>query len=256
MNAECSTSLSERRILITGASSGIGRAVALRCAALGAVCLLTGRDKQRLVATLEDLPGSGHGMYAMTLAPEGAGELVNWAVHRSGPLHGLAHCAGIEQTIPFRSTSLTDMKELMDINFWTFCTLAQAIVKRASHVAEELSVVVVASVAGLYGAAGKVAYAASKGALISAVKSLAAEFASKKIRFNSVCPGYVNTPMLAQLQSLYGDADRFAEAIGARHPLGIGQPEDVAEAVAWLLSDAARWVTGTAMSIDGGYGVR
>ena len=121
---------------------------------------------------------------------------------------------------------------------------------------KKLTIVGISSVAALYGASGKSAYSASKGALISLIKSLAAEYSGKKIRFNCVCPGYVDTPMLDAVKKLYKNEKDFSESIVKKHPLGLGNPEDVANAVVYLLSDAAKWVTGSVMTVDGGYGVR
>ena len=121
---------------------------------------------------------------------------------------------------------------------------------------KKLTIVGISSVAALYGAPGKSAYSASKGALISLIKSLAAEYSGKKIRFNCVCPGYVDTPMLDAVTKLYKNEEDFSEAIVKKHPLGLGKPEDVANATVYLLSDASRWVTGSIMTVDGGYGGR
>ena len=125
-----------------------------------------------------------------------------------------------------------------------------------NHGKENLSVVGISSVAALYGASGNSAYSASKGALVSLIKSLAVEYFAKKIRFNCVCPGYVDTPMLDAVKKLYKNEKDFSESIVKKHPLGLGNPEDVANAVVYLLSDAAKWVTGSVMTVDGGYEVR
>lgn len=246
-------SLKGRKILITGASSGIGKATAKLAAAMGAVCVINGRDETRLNATLEELKGEGHKEIAMPLTPENCKELVTEAVNLAGPLNGFAHCAGIEKTMPFRMTELSDLHEVMAVNLNAFLEITRELVKKKNHEPEKLSVVGIASVAGQYGASGKTAYAASKGALISLVKSLASECAGQKIRFNCVCPGYIETPMLNNIKWLYKTEEEFNEAIVKKHALGLGKPEDVAAAVVYLLSDAGRWVTGSIMNVDGGY---
>lgn len=249
-------SLKGKKILITGASSGIGSSVAKLASEQGAVCIISGRDEERLDRTLKSLTGEGHIAVVSDLKEGNGAELVQKAVAQAGRMNGFVHCAGIEKTLPFRSTQISDLREIMAINLETFWEITQEITKSKNHEKEKLSVVGISSVAAQYGAAGKTAYAASKGALISLIKSLAAEYASKQIRFNAVCPGYVDTPMLSNIKKLYGSEKEFTEAIVSKHPLGLGKPDDVAGAVIYLLSDASRWVTGSVLNVDGGYGVR
>ena len=249
-------SLKGKKILITGASSGIGASVAKLASEQGAVCIINGRNEERLDQTLKCLTGEGHIAIGSDLKEGKGTELVKKAVKQAGPLNGFVHCAGIEKTLPFRATQISELRAIMAINLEAFWEITQELIKSKNHEKEKLSVVGISSVAALYGAPGKTAYAASKGALISLIKSLAAEYASKQLRFNCVCPGYVDTPMLDSVKKLYRNDDEFYEAIVKKHPLGLGDPEDVASAVIYLLSDASRWVTGNAMIVDGGYGVR
>ena len=246
-------SIKGQKILITGASSGIGRAVAKLAAAMGAVCVINGRDETRLNAVLAELAGEGHKAIAMPLTPENCKELVVKAVSLVGPLNGFVHCAGMGKTMPFRITELSDLHEIMSVNLDAFWEITRELVKKKNHEPQKLSVVSIASVAGQYGASGKTAYAASKGALISLIKSLASEYAGQKIRFNCVCPGYVETPMLDNIKRLYKTEEEFERAIVRKHALELGRPEDVANATVYLLSDASRWVTGSVMNVDGGY---
>lgn len=248
-------SLDGRNILITGASSGIGAAVAKVASGRGAKCILNGRNESRLNVTLKTLQGQGHCLLPMDIAQTGRAELVDEAVKLCGPISGFVHCAGIEKTLPFRSTDLSELHEVMSINFDAYWKITQEILKRHNH-SSQVSFVAISSVSALYGASGNTAYAASKGALISLTKSLAAEYCSKGIRFNCICPGYVDTPMLSHLRSLYGTEERFKKAIVDKHPLGIGTVEDIANMAVFLLSDSSRWITGSVMSVDGGYGVR
>ena len=249
-------SLKGKKILITGASSGIGASVAKLASEQGAVCIINGRNEERLDQTLKCLTGEGHIAIVSDLKEGNGTELVQKAVKLAGPLNGFVHCAGIEKTLPFRATQISDLREIMAVNLEAFWEITQELVKSKNHEKEKLSVVGISSVAALYGAPGKTAYAASKGALISLIKSLAAEYAVKQIRFNTVCPGYVETPMLDGVKKLYRTEEEFVSSIASKHPLGLGNPEDVASASIYLLSDAARWVTGSIMTIDGGYGVR
>ena len=246
-------SIKGRKILITGASSGIGKATAKLAAAMGAVCVINGRDETRLNATLAELEGEGHKAIAIPLTPENCKELVVKAVSLVGPLNGFVHCAGIEKTMLFRMTELSDLHEIMSVNLDAFWEITRELVKKKNHEPKKLSVVGIASVAGQYGASGKTAYAASKGALILLIKSLASEYAGQKIRFNCVCPGYVETPMLDNIKRLYKTEEEFEQAIAGKHALGLGKPEDVANAVVYLLTDASKWITGSVMNVDGGY---
>lgn len=245
--------LEGRKILITGASSGIGKAAAKLASELGAQCVINGRDETRLNAVLSELTGEWHKAIAMPLTPENCKELVIKAVALAGPLNGFVHCAGIEKTMPFRMTELEDLHEIMAVNLDAFWEITRELVKKKNHEQGKLSVVGISSAAGQYGASGKTAYAASKGALISLIKSLASEYAGQKIRFNCVSAGYVETPMLDNIKRLYKTEEEFDEAIVKKHALGLGAPEDIANAAAYLLSDAGRWVTGTVMNVDGGY---
>jgi NAD(P)-dependent dehydrogenase (short-subunit alcohol dehydrogenase family) len=247
--------LKGRKVLITGASSGIGRAVAVAAARHGAVCIVNGRNEERLSETLSLLKGEGHVAIAADLKPEACSELVRDAAAEAGALNGFVHCAGIEKTLPFRMTELADLHEIMSVNLDAFWEITRALLKRKNHEAGKLSVVAISSVSALRGAAGNSAYAASKGALIPLVKSLAAEYAGQRERFNCICPGYVDTPMLESLKKLYGSKEGFEDAIVKRHPLGLGEPADVAAAAVYLLSDASKWVTGAVLDVNGGYGL-
>lgn len=242
-----------RKILITGASSGIGRAAAQMAAAHGAVCVINGRDENRLNETLSLLEGEGHAAIASELTQEKCAELVQKAVAETGPLNGFVHCAGIEKTLPYRMTELADLHEIMSVNLDVYWEITRELLRKKNHEQGKLSVVGIASVAALHGSSGNAAYAASKGALISLTKSLAAEYGKQKIRFNCICPGYIDTPMLGSIRKLYRTEEEFETAIVNRHILGLGKPEDAAAAIVYLLSDAAQWVTGSVMNVDGGY---
>lgn len=246
-------SLKDRCILITGASSGIGMAVAQMAAIYGAKCVLCARSPDKLESVRKVLSASGHIAIVRDLHDESCGEIVCEAVGAVGALSGFVHCAGIEKTLPFRVTDISDFREIMNLNVESYWLILRELLKKKHHIKGQLSVVAMSSSAGIFGSAGKTAYSASKGALISLTKSLAAEYAGQKIRFNCVAPGYVDTPMLDGIKKLYKDKISFDNAIVKKHALGLGMPQDIAAAAVYLLSDASRWMTGSVMNIDGGY---
>ena len=150
-------------------------------------------------------------------------------------------------------TELEELHQIMSVNLDAYWEITKELLKKKNHEQGKLSVVAISSVAAQYGAPGKTAYAASKGAVISLTKSLAEEYANQKIRFNCVCPGYVDTPMLSGVRRLYKTKEDFENAIVKKHLLGLGKPDDVASAIVYLLSEAAGWITGSVMNVDGGY---
>lgn len=243
--------LTGRRYLVTGASSGIGQATAVCLSQLGAHVLVAGRDAERLTATHQLLSGTGHVCVAADLTDAEA--LPGWLKQLAadhGLLDGLVHSAGAHAMRPVRFQSSEQFEQLQRINVTAAVALAKGF--RQKHVrAPRGSLVFVASVMGLVAQPGVSAYCASKGALLSLTRALALELASEQIRVNAVAPGQVLTEMtLRQKESL--PAEQFA-AIERMHPLGLGSPEDVAAGIAFLLSDASKWITGTTLTIDGGY---
>ncbi|MEN6623778.1 MAG: SDR family NAD(P)-dependent oxidoreductase [Smithella sp.] len=249
-------SLSGKNILVTGASSGIGEAVSVLASKMGAKCILCGRNIERLEKTISKMEGNGHLFFCIDLTQNTQENILTDALTQTEKLDGFVHCAGIEKTLPFRDTEISEYHEISAINFDAFWNISREFIRKGKYSKEKFSVVAISSIVGLCGAAGKTAYAASKGALISLVKSLAAEYAPRRLRFNCVCPGYVDTPMLDNLRELYPNQEEFEKQILKQHPLGLGQTEDIASAVIFLLSDASRWITGTTLIVDGGYSIR
>ncbi len=242
--------LTGRTILVTGASSGIGRETALLLSQLNARLILVARNKDRLAQTLASLEGADHrvepfDVTALDAVPGWIKDLVS----RSGPLHGVVHSAGVYGVVPLRILTALQLEEILRVNLSAAILLAKGFRQKGCH-AEGGSLVLLSSVAGLRGHAGLSAYAASKSALFGLAKSLAMELAREGIRVNCVAPGLVATEMAAQVE-----AQTPGEITGVEnaHPLGVGRPRDVANGIAFLLSDAARWITGTTLTIDGGY---
>ncbi len=243
--------LTGRRILVTGASAGIGRQTAIELSRLGAEVVLVARNAARLAETYAQLEGAGHSCEAFDLNDTDSIPAKLRAIAKeSGALHGVVHCAGIQRTRPLRALESSDMEEVMRVNVTAGLLLAKGFRQKGVCGAGG-SIVFVSSVMGIVGNAALSVYSASKGALISMTRSLALELAREGIRVNCVAPAFVHTEMFAEMQTLL-TPEQIAE-IEKAHPLGVGEPEDVAYAVAYLLSPAAKWVTGSTLVADGGY---
>jgi NAD(P)-dependent dehydrogenase (short-subunit alcohol dehydrogenase family) len=243
--------LNNRTILVTGASSGIGRETAILLSQLGARLILVGRNPEQLEKTLTLLEGGSHVVNPFDLIDvEAIPSWMKTIVSDFGPLNGLVHSAGMQFTMPLRLTTSDIMEDLMRVNVTAALSLAKGFRQRGVSTAGS-SVVFLSSVMGIVGQAGQSVYSASKGALVALTKSLALELTRDDIRVNCVAPAVVNTEMSEKmLQSL---TPAQITQIEAMHPLGIGHPRDVANAIAFLLADTSRWITGTTLVVDGGY---
>jgi NAD(P)-dependent dehydrogenase (short-subunit alcohol dehydrogenase family) len=243
--------LSGRLILVTGASSGIGRATAVLLSRLGARLILVARNEQRLLETLRSLDGQGHRIepFDLTAAEMIPAWLRNLAISE-GPIHGLVHSAGIHKLRPIRVLSPEAVEELLRIDVVAGLALARGFSQKAVA-APGASLVFLSSVVAFTGQSGHSAYAASKGAVVSMTRALSVEFAPQKIRVNCVAPGLVSTEMGKELLDTLLPAQ--ADALRAEHLLGIGAPVDIANAIAFLLAETGRWITGTVLVVDGGY---
>lgn len=240
-----------RTVLMTGASSGLGRAASVLLSQVGARLILVARDERRLKETESRLEGSGHRSELFDLTkvddiPEWLRELTT----QTGALHGLVHCAGIQLTRPLRFLTDENVADVMKINVNAAVGLARAFRQKGVY-APGGSIVFLSSVMGLVGQPGVAAYAASKGAVLALTRSLALELAREGVRVNCLAPGHVKTEMAERVQAAFSP-EQIA-AIEAMHPLGIGAPIDVAYAIAFLLADTGRWITGTTLVVDGGY---
>ena len=244
-------SMQGRTVLVTGASSGIGRETAILLSELDAKVILNGRDEGRLDETRQRLRGSGHRVEPFDLtAVESIPAWLKAITAEAGPLHGLVHSAGIHQTIPLRVLTVSKMDELMRANFSSAVMLVKAF-RQKGCVASGGSIVLLSSVAGLTGKPAISIYSATKAALAGFARSAAMELASEGIRLNCVAPGYVATEMAGALLNQL-TTEQFA-TIQKAHPLGIGNPRDVANAIAFLIADTGRWITGSTLVVDGGY---
>lgn len=240
--------LKGKTILVTGASSGIGQATAIECAQMGAEVVITGRDTERLQATA-DLVGTTKTLIAADLTNQ---EDVERLVASLPPLDGAVLCAGNSTTLPLQFGSREKFDEMFNVNFFAPVELLRLMYKK-KVLQKGASVVLIASIGGTHSfMPGNGVYGASKAALNSLMKYAAREYASRKIRVNSICPGMVDTPLIHRgtitEEQLAEDAKRY--------PLGrYGKPDDIANGVVYLLSDASSWLTGHDLVIDGGFSI-
>ena len=240
-------SLENKTILVTGASSGIGRAIAIECSKMGASVILTARNEARLQETLSQMQGDNHSMIVADISNP---EDLSLLVEKNPVLDGVVHCAGLVKTVPFQFVTADSLTEIMSVNF-TAPTLLSAQLVKKKKLAKNASIVFISSTSGsLCVWAGNSIYSASKTAINGMMKNMALDLAPKGIRVNSVNPAMVETHIL--------DADTISseqiEEDKKRYPLKrYGRPEEIAYSVIYLLSDASQWTTGTSLIIDGGY---
>lgn len=246
-------SLEGKTILVTGASSGIGRQCALDCAKMGAKVVAVGRNQVRLDEVVGEIEGEGVS-YSYDLSNlECIKELVATIVGENGKLDGFIHAAGIEVTNPVKLSKADEYETLFRVN----CLSAFEIVKNLCGIKtfnKGGSIVLISSISGVIARKGLSAYAASKGALMSAARVMALELASREIRVNTVSPGTILTPMMQNALETMNEEDREKRVEG--FPLGLGKTTDISNACIFLLSDASRWVTGQNLVVDGGYTIQ
>jgi NAD(P)-dependent dehydrogenase (short-subunit alcohol dehydrogenase family) len=239
-------SLENKTILVTGASSGIGKSTAIECSKMGAKIIATGRDLKRLNETFDELEGSGHLIFQADLSNK---EEFDGLFNSITKLDGLVHSAGIARHVLFNFLKEEQLNEMMEINFRIPTLLTQNLLKQ-KKINSGASIVFINSISGIMSSyVGGSIYSASKGALNGLLKGLALEYASRKIRVNGVMPAMIETRLI-------GESDVTEEQLKIdrqKYPLKrYGRPEEVAFAVIYLLSEAAAWTTGTNILLDGG----
>jgi NAD(P)-dependent dehydrogenase (short-subunit alcohol dehydrogenase family) len=244
--------LKGKNIFITGASSGIGKECAIKAAQLGARVVLVARNQERLKQTLDSLSNDKHLYFPCDVTiSDLLEEVVRQAVEKLGKISGFIHSAGIEATIPLRNMNRGKFEEMFSVNVLAAFEIARLLSNKKYLDPAGSSFIFIGSVMGMLGEPGKVAYGSSKAALIGGTKSMAIELAPKNTRVNCIMPGVVETEMSAKLFQTIPEPSR--QEIIKKHPLGLGQPGDIAHLCMFLLSDASRWITGSTIPIDGGY---
>ena len=238
-------SLDGKTILVTGASSGIGRATAVLCSRMGAQVIITGRNEDRLLHTMDSLYGEGNIQIAADLTEEAS---LAALVDGVPQLDGIVHCAGIGHRKPCKAITADDIATVMNANFNAAVMLQTSLLAK-KKISKGASIVFVSSRAAEIPTVANALYSASKGALKSYAKCLSLELAPRAIRVNCICPAMVWTPLILK----DGVTEEELQAEQAKYPLKrYGQPEDIANLAVFLLSDASSWMTGSCIDITGG----
>ncbi len=241
----------EKRFVVTGATSGIGKKIALDLAEHGAQVLAIGRRKERLDALKDNFPGNiftavidVNDFSTLKIELEKFGE--------KGKIDGSVHAAGINKFTPLRAFNWKDAENIIKTSLYAGIELIR-ILSSQKLSAIKSSHVIIASVAGIKGEVGFTAYSAAKSAVIGAARSMAVELAIKDIRVNTITPGWLPTEMTDAIEARYPGK---LETIKLLHPLGIGSVEDISNLLMFLLSEESKWITGSNIVIDGGYSIR
>jgi NAD(P)-dependent dehydrogenase (short-subunit alcohol dehydrogenase family) len=239
--------LQNKTILITGASSGIGRQVAISISQMGGTAVVTGRNEDRLNETISLLTGTQHLCYSADLLDETARTKL---IEKLPPLDGIVHCAGIVNPYPIKFINAKKINETFKINY-EVPVLLMATISKNKKLNNKASIVFLSSISGQHPHKGGAMYAGSKAAIEAFSKVTALEFYSQGIRSNCISPAMVKTNMYDRAEE--GMSKQSMDEHVNQYPLGVGSPEDVANAVIYLLSDASKWVTGINLILDGGF---
>lgn len=246
--------LSGKRIIVTGGSSGIGKAIAIEAAKEGAVVAIIARDQRRLDNVKgEIVRPEVHRYLSIDLSkPMELADALNTYLSEWENVDGFVHAAGQSSTLPLNNSSAAKLSALWDVHVASGLELAKWCGTRKRLPAHGASWIFISSVSAKQGHRAKSLYSTVKSALGGMTRSLAVEMAPKKVRVNTILPGMVETPMTRNAVYRSGDGD---ENIQRMHPLGLGFPVDIAHAAIFLLSDKSRWITGTEWCVDGGYSI-
>ena len=245
-------SLEGKTVLVTGASSGIGRGIAVECSKMGAKVVINGRNQERLQKTFDQLEGEGHIQIVADLSIQ---EDIERLANEVPELNGFVNSAGIPKICPVKRIDRQTLEEIMNVNAFGPILLTSQLLRK-KKLQKKSSIVLIASISGVCMAnTGEGPYAATKAALAGYTKTAAFELAAQGTRVNTICPGLVPTEILTLSNEMFSE-DQLKETMYGRYPLKrVGTPEDIANGAIYLLSDASSWVTGINLVIDGGYTV-
>ena len=240
-------SLEGKTILVTGASSGIGKATAIECSKLGARVVITGRDEARLQQTLSSLEGEGH---VVITADLGEDDGIRFLVERVPVLNGIVHAAGISDTVLFQFLKKERLENIFNINFFAPVVLSQLLLKK-KLLQKGGSIDFLSSIDGPVTAhIGNSMYSATKGALSAMMQNMSIELASKGIRVNAVLPGMTETPLIHNDDITQEQLNKDMELYPLKR---YADPREIAWAIIYLLSDASTFTIGASLVVDGGF---
>lgn len=239
--------LKDKTILVTGASSGIGRTIAIECSKMGASLIVLGRNIERLTNVYDSLEGNNHKFYVVDLENI---EQVQEMILTLPSVNGIVHAAGINQKMPLKYINSDKLQEIFNVNVYSSLFLTQNLLKK-KKLLKSGSVVFISSISSTYASIGNIVYMASKGAVTSMSRGIALELSRQQIRVNTIEPGMILTNLIKDYSE-----ETILEDL-KNYPLGrYGNTLDVAYGAIYLLSDAAQWVTGTSITIDGSVTLR
>lgn len=242
----------DRRFLITGAASGIGKATTQILANLGAELILVDYNEEGLHQFIKQQSSDKlHPLVLDLSEPEQIRPAIENAVKKYGKLNGMAHIAGIPYITPLKAIQREKADKLYRVNQYAAVELIKTFASNKIHSNDGGSAVLISSVYVVVGSAANVAYAMTKAAIIGITKALSIELAPKRIRVNCIAPGFIKTKMMEENSFRFDD--EYMQRLNNLHPLGLGEAEDIANGVVFLLSDMSKWMTGAVMNIDGGF---
>jgi NAD(P)-dependent dehydrogenase (short-subunit alcohol dehydrogenase family) len=243
-------SLNTKKFLITGAASGLGKSISILLSQLGAELILVDINKDGLNDTLKLCKTNSKKLVLDLTNTESIRPKIEETVLEFGKIDGLVHSAGVSYLSPLKFVDKETTNNVFLLNTYAAIELSKIFTDRKIST-KEGSIVFISSIYGCVGSVANVGYAMSKSALHGITKSLAIELASKKIRVNCVAPGFIETEMFKSMADNFGPD--YYQNITNLHPLGLGKAEDIADIVAFLLSNMSRWITGSIINVDGGY---
>ena len=243
--------LTGRRYLITGAASGIGKATSVLLSKLGAELVLADINEEGLRKTQQECKSATYIIMmdlsdAKTIKPA-----LDKVVGEFGKLNGFAHIAGIPCICPLKVVTEEMVEKVYRINTYAAIELSKILSSKKYYAGEKGSIVLISSVYGVVGSAANVGYAMSKAGIIGITKALSMELVSKGIRVNCVAPGFIQTNMMGKNSFRFDES--YMDTLNKLHPMGLGRAEDIANGIAFLLSDMSSWMTGAVVNIDGGF---
>lgn len=243
-------SLEGKTILVTGASSGIGRGIAVECSKMGAKVVVNGRNVKRLNETMSMLEGEGHVAIAADLSKQ---EEIDNLVAQCPAINGVVHSAGIPKICGVKHIERSLLEEIVNVNEIAPILLTSGLLKK-KKLQKKSSIIFIASISGVCVAnVGEAPYSTTKGGLAGFTKGAAYELAAQGTRVNTICPALVPTSILGLSNEMFSE-QQLKDTMYGRYPLKrVGTPEDIANGAIYLLSDASSWVTGINLIIDGGY---